>query len=211
LLGGTLSKIGNELFNLQRNEFGEIEEGFTDGKLGSSTMPHKRNPTSAENLAGLARPLRYNAALMVEGLVSESERDGIAWKMEWKALPECCLIAGAMLFQAKQPVGRPEGQCRGDGGQPRQDARLPAERTRDARTVANASASRPRTNGSTKRRCMASRSKLELCRGDATARAVSGLLGDDEIVDFTDPLQYLGQCGATVDRVVATHQDWLAA
>ena len=95
MIGATLSKIGNEPFNMQRNEFGEVEEGFSEGKLGSSTMPHKRNPTSAENLAGLSRPLRYNAAMMVEGMVQEGERDGIAWKMEWKALPECCLIAGA--------------------------------------------------------------------------------------------------------------------
>ncbi|MCH3698180.1 adenylosuccinate lyase, partial [Campylobacter lari] len=98
MIGATLSKIGNELFNLQRNEFAEVEEAFTEGKLGSSTMPHKRNPTSAENLAGLCRPLRANAALMLEGMVQEGERDGIAWKIEWKALPECCLIAGAMLF-----------------------------------------------------------------------------------------------------------------
>ncbi|MFP3700132.1 lyase family protein, partial [Burkholderia sp. SIMBA_013] len=45
MIGATLSKIGNELFNMQRNEFAEVEEAFSEGKLGSSTMPHKRNPT----------------------------------------------------------------------------------------------------------------------------------------------------------------------
>jgi adenylosuccinate lyase len=101
MVGATFSKIGNELRNLQRNEFAEVEEGFSEGKLGSSTMPHKRNPTSAENVAGLSRTLRYNAAMMTEAMVQEHERDGIAWKTEWKALPECCLIAGAILFQSR--------------------------------------------------------------------------------------------------------------
>jgi adenylosuccinate lyase len=101
LLGGTLAKIGNELFNLQRTECGEVEEQSSAEKVGSSTMPHKRNPSAAENLAMLGRPLRYGAMLMLEGLVQESERDAVAWKVEWKALPECCLILGAMLDQAK--------------------------------------------------------------------------------------------------------------
>lgn len=100
LIAGTLGKIGNELFNLQRNEFAEVEEGFTEGKLGSSTMPHKRNPTSAENVAMLSRSVRYSAAMMMEAMVQEHERDGISWKSEWKALPETVLVTGAILFQA---------------------------------------------------------------------------------------------------------------
>ena len=99
LIGGTLGKIGNELFNMQRNEFAEVEESFTEGKLGSSTMPHKRNPVAAENIACISRGIRYGAGMMLEAMVAEGERDGIAWKTEWKALPECCLITGAALFQ----------------------------------------------------------------------------------------------------------------
>ncbi len=208
LLGGTLSKIGNELFNLQRNEFGEIEEGFTDGKLGSSTMPHKRNPTSAENLAGLARPLRYNAALMVEGLVSESERDGIAWKMEWKALPECCLIAGAMLFQAKNLLAGLKVNAEAMAANlDKMRGYLLSERVmlelseRVGKQTAHEWIYEASMHGITQRLSFA-----EAMRQHA---GLAGLLGDDEIVDFTDPLQYLGQCGATVDRVVAQQRHWL--
>ena len=99
MIAGTLGKIGNELFNLQRNEFAEVEEGFTEGKLGSSTMPHKRNPVAAENVAMLSRSVRYSASMMLEAMVQEHERDGIAWKSEWKAVPEACLVAGAILAQ----------------------------------------------------------------------------------------------------------------
>ena len=100
MLGSTISKIGNELFNMQRNEISEVEEMFSEGKVGSSTMPHKRNPIISENLAGLSRTLRANAMLMMEAMVQEGERDGVAWKVEWKAFPECCLILGVMLQQA---------------------------------------------------------------------------------------------------------------
>lgn len=209
MLGGTLSKIGNELFNMQRNEFGEVEEGFSDGKLGSSTMPHKRNPTSAENLAGLARPLRYNAALMVEGLVSESERDGIAWKMEWKALPECCLIAGAMLFQAKNLLaGLKVNADVMAANLDKMRGYLLSERVmlelseRVGKQTAHEWIYEASMLGITGR--------LSFAEAMRRHPGLAGLLSDDEIRDFTDPLQYLGQCGASVDRVLDQQRHWLA-
>ena len=134
LIGGTLGKIGNELFNMQRNEFAEVEETFTKGKLGSSTMPHKRNPVMAENIACISRGIRYAAGMMLEAMVAEGERDGIAWKTEWKALPECCLITGSGPVPSGGPAARPARRRGADGAQPRADARLPAVRARDART-----------------------------------------------------------------------------
>jgi len=101
LIGGTLGKIANEIFNMQRSEFGELEEPFTPGKVGSSTMPHKRNPTVIENVITAGRILRYNVSIMQEAMVQENERDGAAWKTEWKVVPECCLLTGAMLAQTK--------------------------------------------------------------------------------------------------------------
>jgi len=106
LIGGGLAKIANEIYNLSRSEVGELEEPFFAGKVGSSTMPHKRNPTISENVVTVGRALRYNVALMQESLVQEHERDGAGWKIEWKALPECCLITGAMLSQMKFILSR---------------------------------------------------------------------------------------------------------
>lgn len=208
MLGATLSKIGNELFNMQRNEFGEVEEGFSEGKLGSSTMPHKRNPTSAENLAGLSRPLRYNAAMMVEGMVQESERDGIAWKMEWKALPECCLIAGAMLFQAKNLLaGLKVNADVMAANLDKMRGYLLSERVmlelseRVGKQTAHEWIYEASMHGIT--------SKLSFADAMRQYPGLSKLLNDTEILDLTDPLQYLGQCGATVDRVVAQQRHWL--
>jgi adenylosuccinate lyase len=103
LVGQTLGKIANEIVNLEHTELGELYEPFSEGKLGSSTMPHKRNPSSCEAVVGASRALRYNAAFMLECMIIEHERDGSAWRGEWKALPESCLIAGG-LFDAMKYV-----------------------------------------------------------------------------------------------------------
>ena len=208
MLGATLSKIGNELFNMQRNEFAEVEEAFSEGKLGSSTMPHKRNPTSAENLAGLSRPLRYNAALMLEGMVQEGERDGIAWKMEWKALPECCLIAGAMLFQAKNLLAG----LRVDAARMASNLEMMRGYLLSERVMLELSA---RVGKQTAHEWIYAASmhgithKLDFAEAMRQHADLAGLLGDDEIRRLTDPAGYLGQCEASVDRVVRRQQGWL--
>lgn len=101
LAGGTLGKIANEIFNLARTECGELEEPFNEGKVGSSTMPHKRNPTVCENMITVSHALRASVALVQESSKQEHERDGMAWKIEWKALPECCLMLSVLLAQMK--------------------------------------------------------------------------------------------------------------
>ena len=87
----TIAKIGNEVYQLQRPEIGELREGFRSGTVGSITMPHKRNPERSEQLVSLSRIVRAQAGLALEGMVSEHERDGRAWKTEWVLLPEACL------------------------------------------------------------------------------------------------------------------------
>lgn len=97
LVAATLTKIASEVFNLQRNEVDEVEEPFNAGKVGSSTMPHKRNPAVCETMITVGRTLRYNVAIMQEAMVQVHERDSAIWKMEWKALPEICLGVGLLL------------------------------------------------------------------------------------------------------------------
>jgi adenylosuccinate lyase len=101
IIGQSLGKIANEIINLEHTEIGEVYEPFSEGKVGSSTMPHKRNPSSSEAAVGVSRALRYNAAFMLECMVVEHERDGSAWRGEWKALPESCLMAGGLLAMMK--------------------------------------------------------------------------------------------------------------
>lgn len=100
LVTGTTSKIGNEIFELQRPELGEVAEPFTPGQVGSITMPHKRNPELAEHLDTLGRVVRANAGTALEGMVALHERDGRGWKAEWLLLPQSSLLTGAALAYA---------------------------------------------------------------------------------------------------------------
>src|SRR6266516_3236780 len=69
LIGATLEKIAVELRHLQRTEVREAEEYFSPGQKGSSAMPHKRNPITSEQIAGLSRVLRSNAMAAMENVV----------------------------------------------------------------------------------------------------------------------------------------------
>ena len=97
LITGTLAKVGNEIYNLQRPEIGEVAEAPTEGVVGSITMPQKHNPERSEHLVTLARVVRSSAGLALEGLVGEHERDGAAWKTEWELLPRACGAAAVSL------------------------------------------------------------------------------------------------------------------
>ncbi|MGH3483245.1 MAG: class-II fumarase/aspartase family protein [Nocardioidaceae bacterium] len=101
MMCGTLARIGNEVYELQRPEIGELREPTTTATVGSITMPHKRNPEGSEHLDTLARLARANAAVLLEGLTAGHERDGRAWKAEWIALPELCLLTGVALRMAR--------------------------------------------------------------------------------------------------------------
>lgn len=104
MIAATLAKIGNEIYNLQRPELGEVSEPFQLGRVGSITMPHKRNPEYSEQIVTLARVIRYNASLLTEGMIQEHERDARAWKGEWLALPETCLCLGKALALTNEMI-----------------------------------------------------------------------------------------------------------
>jgi adenylosuccinate lyase len=99
---GTLARIGNEVYELQRPEIGELREPTSPETVGSITMPHKRNPEGSEHLDTLSRLVRANAAVLLEGMVVGHERDGRGWKAEWVALPEVCLLTGVALQLARR-------------------------------------------------------------------------------------------------------------
>ena len=97
LLGGGIERICVELRHLQRTEVLEVEEGFGKGQKGSSAMPHKKNPISAENLAGLARLLRANALASMENMALWHERDISHSSVERVIMPDSTILADYML------------------------------------------------------------------------------------------------------------------
>jgi adenylosuccinate lyase len=100
LVGATLARIGNEVLELQRPEIDEVREAPTAAGIGSITMPHKRNPETAEHLDTLCRLARSQLSVLEEGLTGIHERDGRGWKAEWVALPEVCILTMTALSLA---------------------------------------------------------------------------------------------------------------
>jgi adenylosuccinate lyase len=97
LLGSAVEGIAVELRHLQRTELSEAREGFSRGQKGSSAMPHKRNPISAENLTGLARLLRGMAVPAMEDCALWHERDISHSSVERVIGPDANLVADFML------------------------------------------------------------------------------------------------------------------
>ncbi|MFW9826979.1 MAG: adenylosuccinate lyase [Candidatus Thorarchaeota archaeon] len=75
LIGQTLSKVAKEIRILQRNEIAEVFEPFKAAQVGSSTMPHKRNPHKSERICSLARVLKSNVIVALDNIILEDERD----------------------------------------------------------------------------------------------------------------------------------------
>ncbi len=97
LIGGTCSRIAQEVYFSSMTEIGELAEGYTKGIVGSSTMPHKINPIVSEWVFSLSRIVRGNADVMAELMAPLNERDGCSWRAEWIVMPEAFGIASAML------------------------------------------------------------------------------------------------------------------
>jgi len=99
LLGASLERFSVEVRHLQRTEVREAEEPFTAGQKGSSAMPHKRNPILTENMTGLARLLRGDAATSVENVALWHERDISHSSVERVIGPDATILADFMLFR----------------------------------------------------------------------------------------------------------------
>ena len=98
MLAGTTGKIAQEIINLQRSELGEVEEDFSMDRIGSSTMPQKRNPMICENMVANVRIVLSHAALGFQGMLQEHERDMSYWQTEWLYLPQMCILTSNVMF-----------------------------------------------------------------------------------------------------------------
>lgn len=100
-INATFNKIAHQILILTHNEIDELAEPFGKGQVGSSTMPHKRNPAVSENAVTVSNALRANIGILSDIERHEHERDGQVWKMEWKLLPETFLMLSIVLANMK--------------------------------------------------------------------------------------------------------------
>ena len=202
LIGGGLAKIANEIILLAHTEIDELAEPFNEGKVGSSTMPHKRNPSTCEGIVAVGRTLRSTVALMHDALMQEHERDASAWRFEWKALPEACLMTGAILAQMKDVLAGLE--VHPDKMRRNLDALggfLMSERVMFALA--------DKVGKQTAHEVVYDASMRGFAQGKTFEQAlmehprVEGALATEELKSLLDPTTYVGLAPAIVDRVLA--------
>jgi adenylosuccinate lyase len=101
-VGSTCEMIAVELRHLQRTEVREVEEGFKAGQKGSSAMPHKRNPISAETISGLSRVLRGNLQAALQDVALWHERDISHSSVERIVLPDSSMLAHYVVHRLRR-------------------------------------------------------------------------------------------------------------
>lgn len=101
LMSGSLGKIGQDIALLAQTG----EEIELAGGGGSSAMPHKQNPVTAETLVTLARFNAVQLSGIHQSLVHEQERSGAAWTLEWLLLPPMVMATAASLRAARELIG----------------------------------------------------------------------------------------------------------
>ncbi len=104
LLASGYERLAVEFRHLQRSEVGEVCEGFAKGQKGSSAMPHKKNPISAENLTGLSRLMRSYAQAGLENIALWHERDISHSSVERVVFPDAFQLAHYMSLRLKELV-----------------------------------------------------------------------------------------------------------
>jgi len=97
LIATSLEKFAMEIRHLQKTEVLELEEPFTKGQKGSSSMPHKKNPVRCERVSGLARLVRSHLQVALENIPLWHERDISHSSSERIIFPDCFILTDFLL------------------------------------------------------------------------------------------------------------------
>jgi 3-carboxy-cis,cis-muconate cycloisomerase len=96
LLAGTCGKIGREIYTLMKTEYGEVEEPVPAGTVGSSTMPHKRNPQLCQDVLSITSEIRSLVPLALESMQGEHEADHCP-ATQFEAITRASILTGEAL------------------------------------------------------------------------------------------------------------------
>ena len=110
-VAATCELVAVELRHLQRTEVSEVIEGFKPGQKGSSAMPHKRNPISAETISGLARVVRSNLMAGLQDIALWHERDISHSSVERIVLPDSSTLVHYMTLRLDRLLQGLRGGC----------------------------------------------------------------------------------------------------
>jgi 3-carboxy-cis,cis-muconate cycloisomerase len=202
MLVGTLGKMARDISLLMQTDVAEVAEPAAEGRGGSSTMPHKRNPVGCA--ATLTAAIRVPALVstMLAGMVQEHERALGGWQAEWDTLPEVVQLTAGALQQMNQVVSgltvdaaRMHDNLNATDGQIMAEAVMLALGAKIGRLAAHQLVEKASHSASESGRHLRETLALE-----------PGLqLSPDELDRLLNPCNYLGQAAAFVDRVLETY------
>nr|WP_233340965.1 adenylosuccinate lyase [Haloprofundus sp. MHR1] len=200
-IGSGLSKIAHQILLLNRPEFGEVSESIPEGEVGSSTMPHKRNPVRSEFTGALAKLLRANATAMLEATETYDERDFTTWYVEFAVIPDSGLYFGRVLENCKtvltdldvHPDGMRENLAH-HGSLVASEAIMMALASKIGRQTAH-----DVVHENAMRAIQSDRDLLACLRDD---ERVTDAMTDEELEAAADPTNYVGLSAEFVDRTL---------
>lgn len=209
-VSASLARAADEIRMLCRPEFAELEERWDAGRLGSSTMPHKRNPENAEQVVVLARLARAEVSLGLECMILEHERDYRGTRLEWPAVASVSHYALTALSISAVVVDSVTVRKTNMEGTARELADLACtealsfllgQRVGQARafTLVHRLSQDAIDRKKSVRECALSNHELSL------------VLDQPTIEQIFDPAAYLGSAGELVDRVLARRREVCAA
>ena len=202
---GLLGKIGRDVVLLAQTEVAELAEGGGEGRGGSSTLPHKRNPVGAIALVACAQRGPGLVATMLTAMVQEHERAAGAWQAEWETEIELLRLAGSGAAIAKELL---EG-LELDPEKMRRDMDLTGGLVM-SESVASALA--PSLGRAAAQELVEKTARRAIDEGRGFRDALLELpevvdaLGPSRLDAALDPAGYLGVTGELIDRALAAHR-----
>jgi adenylosuccinate lyase len=209
MVTGTLARIADEVRTLSRPEFGELTERWTHGKVGSSTMPHKRNPEGCEQVVALSRMAAGALGPALACMSGDHERDSRTLRIEWACVPDVshyCLAACEITRDIVSGLTVNTSRLRANV------AVVSDQLATEALMLALADAMGKQTaHHHVYELSQAARSSGRSVRDLVAAdSAVRTHLTDGDLERIFDPARYLGESAALTRRVLAAAQPWLA-
>jgi 3-carboxy-cis,cis-muconate cycloisomerase len=202
LLVGTLGKIARDISLQAQTEIAEVFEPAGDGRGGSSTMPHKRNPVRCAVILSASEQVPALAAGLLSAMPQEQERGLGGWHAEWETLPELVRRCGGALHRMVELINGLEV----DTVRMRQNLDVTqglifAEAVTMALGKRIGKPAAHRIVEEASKRAMASKKPL---RESLSANSeVTTHLSSAELDTLFDPLNYLGVACEFIDRAIA--------
>ncbi len=203
ILASTLDNIASEIRELQRPEIAEAFEAFEQKKqVGSSTMPHKRNPMISERICGLAKLLRSLVSPALENVPTWHERDLTQSSCERFVIPEeCILIDYILILMIRVLKGLEVDETRMQKNMAITQGRMMSEAVMLA--LAKKGLGRQKAHELTRELAIKSHNEqLHFKEVLAENSTVKELLSQNEIKQVMDPRNYLGTAPKQIERVI---------